>query len=141
VATRYQYAKDYLSQALYINQSIKSKTAQVESLRELTTSTTAKLTGMPRNPNPNYFDDYINKSLALEAEIAADLAALIDLKAEIIGVIKSVADRECRNLLELRYLSFRTWEMVAIEMFCDVRHVYRLHNKALAEVDAILRER
>jgi len=132
-------AKEYLSQARFIDQRINAKMFQLQSLRDLSTRVTVTLTGMPRNPNPCHMDDFIVKALDLENEIAADLQYLIELKAEITDTINRVESPECRMLLESRYLCFRTWEMIAIELFYDVRHVHRLHGKALREVDAIRR--
>jgi len=135
------YAKEYLSQALYIDQRITAKIQQMESLRDLSTRASDVLTGMPRTSNPSHMDDFVTKAIDLEAEIGADMHELINLKADIISVINSVATPEHRTLLEARYLCFRNWEVIAIQMYYDIRHIYRIHGKALGEVDAILRAR
>ena len=44
-------AKDFLNQAYLLDQQIKSKSEQIQSLNELATSCTATMTGMPHNPN------------------------------------------------------------------------------------------
>ena len=44
-------AKEFLSRAYLLDQRIKSKSEQIQSLNELATKCTATLTGMPRNPN------------------------------------------------------------------------------------------
>lgn len=43
-------AKDYLSQAKYLDQSINAKIQQLGQLNDLATKATAVLTGMPHNP-------------------------------------------------------------------------------------------
>ena len=70
----------------------------------------------------------------LEDEIRSDLEELVDLKHELITVIKQVDNTECRILLELRYLCFKTWEQIAVEMDCCIDNVYKLHRKALRMV-------
>lgn len=70
----------------------------------------------------------------LENEISADIDALVDLKREIVTAIKSVDSPEFGTLLELRYLCFKPWEQIALEMGYDLRWLYRLHQKALAVV-------
>ena len=67
----------------------------------------------------------------LENEINADIDHLVDLKDEILSVIKAVDDEECRLLLEKRYLNFEQWEDIAAEMCTGVKNIYRLHDKAL----------
>lgn len=132
-------AKEYLSQAYRIDQRINSKLEQVQSLRDLAMKASATISHMPRSASPNVHnvEDFICKALDLESEINADLCRLIDTKREIVTVIKCVENNELQTLLELRYLCFKTWEQIAVELHFDLRWVHRLHNRALNEVDAI----
>jgi hypothetical protein len=132
-------AKEYLSQAYRIDQRINSKLEQVQSLRELATKATTTLSDMPRSASPNVhrMQDFIAKALDLESEINADLCRLIDTKREIVTAVKCVENRELQTLLELRYLCFKTWEQIAVDLHFDLRWVHRLHGRALEEVEAI----
>ena len=133
-------AKDYLSQAYRIDQRINSKIEQVQSLRDLAEKATATLSDVPPSKgtrNIHRMEDVIAKMVDLESEINADLTHLINLKHEIVTVIKCVESPELQTLLELRYLCFKTWEQIAVELHFDLRWVHRLHNRALNEVDAI----
>lgn len=134
-------AKEYLSQAYRIDQRINSKLEQVQSLRDLATKATATLSDMPRNPSPNIhrMQDFIAKALDLESEINADLKSLIDLKLEVVTIIKCVERTELQTILEMRYLCFKTWEDIAVTLHYDLRHIHRLHGRALEEVDLIRR--
>lgn len=125
--------KEYLSQAHYIDQRINSKLEQVQSLRSLTTKATSTLSDMLGSPNRNLhrMEDIIVKMLDLESEINTDIEQLLSLKSEISSVVKKVENPEYRTLLELRYLCFKTWEQIAVEMDYDLRWVYRMHKKAL----------
>ena len=132
-------AKEYLSQAYRIDHRINSKIEQVQSLRDLAAKATATLSDMPRSASPNVhrMEDVIAKMVDLESEINADLTRLINLKHEIVTVVKCVESPELQTLLELRYLCFMTWEQIAVELHFDLRWVHRLHNRALNEVEAI----
>lgn len=79
----------------------------------------------------------IVKMMDLESVINADLNALVDLKHEIVTIIKCVEAPDLQTILELRYLYFNTWEEIAVELHLDIRWEHRLHNKALNEVEAI----
>ena len=126
-------ARDYLSQAYRLDQRINSKLEQVESLNELATKVSSTLTGMPKNPNSatSTMADTVTKIIALQAEINNDIDRLVDLKREMVAVIKAVANTERQTLLELRYLCFKTWEQIAVEMNYTVRNVHLLHKEAL----------
>jgi hypothetical protein len=129
-------ARDYLSQAYRLDQRINSKLEQVESLNELATKVSSTLTGMPKNPNraTSTMADTVTKIIALQAEINNDIERLVDLKREMVAVIKAVLNTERQTLLELRYLCFKTWEQIAVEMNYTVRNVHLLHKEALKAV-------
>ena len=126
--------KDYLSQAYRIDQRINSKLAQVMSLRDLLGKATGTLSGVPNSatPNPHSMEDTIAKMVDLENEINEDIDALVDLKAEIMRRIKRVENTEYQTILELRYLCFKRWEEIAVEMNFSLQHLYRLHEKAVS---------
>ena len=129
-------ARDYLSQAYRLDQRINSKLEQVESLNGLSTKVSSTLTGMPKNPNhaTSTMADTVTKIIALQAEINNDIDRLVDLKRELVAVIKAVSNTERQTLLELRYLCFKTWEQIAVEMNYTVRNVHLLHKEALTAV-------
>ena len=125
--------KDYLSQAYRIDQRINSKLAQVMSLRDLLGKATSTLSGAPKAaaPNPHSMEDTIAKMVDLENEINEDIDALVDLKAEIMRRIKRVENTEYQTVLELRYLCFKRWEEIAVDMGYSLRRLYELHDCAL----------
>ena len=125
--------KEYLSQAYRLDQRINSKLAQVTALNDLATKCTTTLTDMPRNPSRGIstMADAVEKIVDLQAEINRDIDALVDLKRNIVRAIKAVANTEYQTILELRYLCFKTWEQIAVDMGYNVRHVYRIHDEAV----------
>ena len=126
----------YLEQAYRIDQRINCKMEQVSSLHSLATKATSTITDMPGSPTRNIhkMEDIIAKIVDLENEINDDIDKLVDLKAEITTVIKEVDDPELQSLLEQRYLNFRTWEQIAVDMGYNVRHLYCMHDKELKKV-------
>ena len=127
--------KGYLSQARHLDTRIKSKLQQVDSLNELATNCSMILTGMPSNPSaPNSrMAEAITKIIDLQNEINHDIDTLVDLKREIMGVIKGIANPDFQTLLEKRYLCFLSWEKIAVDMGYDLRYVHKLHTQALEE--------
>ncbi len=133
-------AKTYLSQAYRIDSRINSKIEQVAPLRDLATKATSTLRDMPRSssPNLNRMEDVILKIITLEQEINADIDALVDLKQDIMHLIKRVQNPEYQAMLELRYLCFKAWEQIAVDMNYSIHHLYKLHNVALDVCDRLL---
>lgn len=135
-------AKDYLRQVFKLDKQINSKIEMLSELNTLATKCTAVLTGMPHNPSgsKHQMEDTIVKIITLQEEINKDVDTLVDLKTEIMHVISSVQDSDCRVLLEKRYLSFKTWEDIAADMDYGLRYVHILHKKALAMAETFIGE-
>ena len=129
-------AKEYLSQAYRLDQRIDAKIEQVMSLRNLAAKATSTLSDVAPSGTRNVhrMEDIIIKIIDFENEINADIDRLVDLKREITGVIKAVPNLEYQTLLELRYLSFKSWEQIAIEMNYSIQHIYRMREKAFKEI-------
>lgn len=129
-------AKDYLLQARYLDERITSKTQQIASLNDLATRCTSTFSDMPRNPNRggSKIEDCVIKIIELEESIKKDIEKLVDLKSEIMAVIKAVPNVEYQTLLEKRYLCFITWEQIAVDMNYSMQHIHRMHSSALKEI-------
>lgn len=133
-------AKEYMNQAYRIDHRINAKIEQVSSLHSLATKATSTLSDMPGSGTRNVtrMEDIIIKIITLENEINADIDTLVDLKRDIMSYIKRVSNPEYQTLLELRYLCFKTWEQVAVDMNYSMQHLFRLHDKALKEITGFL---
>ena len=129
-------AKEYLSQVMYIDQRIDTILEQVMSLREAATKATATLSDMPRPDSPNVrsMEDTIVKIVDLENEINRDIDRLVDLKAEARRLIGQVKEPDQQLVLELRYLCYKPWSEIMVELGCSEPTVYRLHGEALKKI-------
>lgn len=128
--------KEYLAQAYRIDQRINSKLEQIVSLRELATKATSTLSDTPPSGTRNVhsMEGIIVKMMEIENEINADIDLLIDLKKEIMTIIKSINNPEQQTLLELRYLCFKTWEQIAVDMGYSIQHLFRIHDKVIKNI-------
>jgi len=136
-------AKEFLSQAYRLDKRIERKIVVVQSLNDLATKATATISGMPHNPsgNKSQMADTVMKIIDLQNEINADIDMLVDLKAEIISVIKRVENSEYQMLLEQRYLCYESWDEISADMNYGLRWTHIMHERALGAVAAILSEK
>ena len=130
-------ARDFLSQAYRLDQRINCKIEQLSTLNDLATKATSTLTGMPHSPNKatSTLESAILKIVDLQREINDDIDHLVDVKAEITKVIKSVENVDQRFILEKRYLCWASWPEIAVELNVSNRRLYYLHDLALEEVE------
>ena len=131
-------AKEYLSQAIWLDQMIDSKLEQLETLKSLAMKVTSSFTKEKicgGNIEKSKMESTMVKVIDLENEINADIDRLVDLKKDIQDTINTMDDINQQLLLELRYLSGKGWDEIAASMGYDPRTVYRIHGKALKEFE------
>ena len=131
-------AKEYLSQAYRLDQRVDAKIEQVMALRNLAAKATSTLTDVAPSGTRNVhrMEDIIVKLIDLENEINADIDNLVALKHEIMAAIRSIHDPDYCTVLELRYLCFKPWDQIAVEMGYGIDNVYKLHRMALKTLEA-----
>ena len=122
-------AKEYMEQARYLDMQINSKIEQIRNLNELATKATTVYSDMPHSPNRN---------TSRMEETVVKIIDLENLKREIMRVVNRIEPAEYRTILEMRYLQFKKWEQIALLMSTDLRWVYRMHGRALNEVQKII---
>ena len=133
-------AKEYLSQAYRIDQRINAKLEQVERLRALTRKATVSYGGetVSHTRNVSALEDSIHRLMEAENELNGEIDRLVDLKRDIHRLLQRVREPELQLLLELRYLCFKSWSEIAVMMEYEDRYVYKVHGRALREVEKIL---
>ena len=129
-------AKEFLSRAYLLDQQIKSKLEQVESLRELSKKCTSAIDGerVSASAEPKKIEGIIAKIIDMENEINSDISNLVDIKHEIANTISTVENPIQKLLLEHRYILCKPWEEVADEIGCSIRTTFEQHGKILKKL-------
>lgn len=137
-------ALQYLKEIRRIDAKIDAKLEELERLNALITKTTVAMGGerVQTSGNPAKMENAVTKAVDLKDEINAEIDRLIDYKAEAIALIDSACDADSIRLLHSRYLQYKTWETIAVEM----RYTYQwvsdgLHKRALSQLQKALDER
>ena len=135
--------KEWLSRGWRIDREIRElEQAQVEALA-LATRTTAgtdgeRVDGGGDNSSERAMVAYADKAAEYAALIEEKIRELVSIKLEIIRAVKRVENPTLRAVLMARYVNFKTWEQIAVEMSYSYMHVCRLHGRALAEVRDVI---
>ena len=130
--------KEYLRQTFKLDTEIYSLRETVETLESKATKTTTAL-----NPNKvgnetintNIQEDTVVKMLDLKNQIAQKENELIKLKETIFNQIYKLDNQDYRILLTHRYINFKTFEEIAVDMNYSYRHITRMHGWALQEFE------
>ena len=127
--------KKWLMRGWEINKEINTLLEEKERAFALACSMTAptdheRVTTTRSNTSEDKFVRYAD----YEKEIDRRIDELYQIKLEILSAIELVNDSTLRKLLIKRYLQFKTWEQIAVEMNYSWRQIVRLHGKALQKI-------
>ena len=128
-------AKEYMSQAYIIDRHIKRMIERVLQLRYFTNNTILSDVQHCSMQNSCRREDVVRKIADMEEEIAGCNERLTETKKMIDDVIKRVDNPTYRLLLELRYQCYMLWPDIAHVIGYEFRYTYKLHKKALQQVD------
>ncbi len=132
-------AKTYLRKGYYINKQIDAKLAQLEQMRRLAMQMTPCIDGdRVSSTRSDRMASIIANIADMEAQINAEIDALVDTARNIKKIIETMGDERYRSLLEMRYVNLWTFERIAHEMGYDYRHTLRLHGEALQVADRVV---
>lgn len=131
-------AKESFKQLARMDAFIDAKKQRVDALKALALSTgSPNLSGMPKNPSKSLspMADAVCKALDLEAEIRSDEAKLQEKKVYLLELIGTLDCSDHQTVLIKRYFEHLSWENIASSMFYSTRWIYKLHGRALEEMD------
>lgn len=125
-------AKYYLRQIRRLDNIINAKLEQIEILKSMSTKITTDLSNeRVQTSVSDKLGSSVVKIVDLENELNDSIDRLIDLKSEAMKRIDSLENENYKLLLTLRYLNYKTWEQIAVEMNYSYRNIHKLHEKSL----------
>lgn len=133
-------AKEYLQQVRNADIAIKDKMEELADLEALATKLSGLSDGdkVQASSSQDKMADTVCEIADLKAEIHGEINSLLELKKEVREVIGKVSEPVLMSVLHKRYLQYKSWEKIAIEMGMSWRHTLRLHGKSLQEIEKIL---
>lgn len=122
---------------LYLDRLIEANSEEIQRLRSLAMSIPTA------DPSKEFikggvnvqsrFEEIIDKVVAMEQELYAEIGEYIKVKREIHEIIKNIDNPIYALVLRYRYIDMKTNEEIAEKIGCSVRHVYNLKTSALKE--------
>lgn len=127
--------KEFLQQIRHIDSQINGKMEQLDRMKALATKVTAAMSEAgARTSGPSRgMENTVDKIIALQEELNADIDRYVDLKRAANGIICRIDNEKYRRVLESRYLLGKTWETIAAEMGMTRQGVLKLHGRAIQE--------
>lgn len=124
----------YLQKLKNLNVKIEQKKLQLEDLKSKMESVGAiRYDGVRvKNSNPvSSVEKLTIRYVDLEAEISQDIMKFQEMKDRIINEIHQIEDSRYVEILFKRYVEYKTYELIAVEMNYSYDYVRTLHKRAV----------
>ena len=135
--------EEFLGRVRKLRNGIENKMLRIETLRDMSTSTTAAVSDMPRSDSPNLqrMETVLCKVADLESEIAQDRAAMETAKAEITAALSELEDYREQQALYGRYVECNAWAAIAKDCGFHIRTVQRQHDAGIEHLAVLMEGR
>ena len=131
-------AKDYLRRIRGMELDLKTIEHEIVEIETALTPITPSYQTdgwVQSSPEADKVTNGVCKLMAKKREFEAAWDALIDERDRAEKIIYAMKDRTDATILWWRYIKASRWELVAVKTNLDMRWVYRLHGRALAEFE------
>lgn len=131
------WAKEYLQQLRRLDTVIDQKIKELDDLRSMSTSVGSidyskeRVQTSPSGDAP--FVKIVNKMIELDEEINRDIDDFVDRKHKIINEIQSLENTKHIQILFKKYVEYKTFEQISVEMNYTYQYIVLLHGYALKE--------
>lgn len=135
-------AKEYLQQLKRLDTLIDQKIKELDELRSMSTVgavdySTERVQSSHSQDAP--FVRIVHKIIELEQEINSEIDTFVDKKHRIINQIQKLKNPDYISLLFKRYVEFKKFETIAIEMNYTYQYILNMHGYALKSFEEIMK--
>ena len=124
--------KQVLSRCWWLEARIKSERNALMQLRSVASKATPSYSLTSGGGGDGQkIENCVLRIVELETKNKETLVALVEAKEAALEIIETLPDARLQSLLRKRYLSYKKWEEIAVELKCSYRRVHQLHSKAL----------
>lgn len=127
--------KEYLHSYKILCRKLESLEEQLQSLREVEQSAKIQsISDMPKGSKQTDLSDIMVKIEAVFTKIVRLKVECLERKLEIENRIADMEDGIEADILRKRYLEFKPWEQICVEIGYSWMQTHRLHSKALSKL-------
>lgn len=134
-------AREFLSQYLKLEKSIKQKQEKATEIRAIAEKTTASFSSFS---SAGTVSDKVGNGAVVLADLAKEMEEesreLEKTLKKIETVIETLESQNQKNVLRYKYISGYSLERIAVELNYSWRQIRRYHKKALMTIDQRFKE-
>lgn len=132
--------KDFLQQYQQVLTDIRNLEAEAKEVENLAMSSTLCIDRerVQSFGRQDRMAELATKVVDIEHQILVERMQALDTLKSVREVIQEIENKNYRRLLYQKYIEDHTWEQIAEEMSYSVKHIYKMHGRALQEVNNYL---
>ena len=136
-------AKEYLERIKMMDAIVDSKLEELAMLKSMVKRITPVMntTGGGAAGNQDKMSETIAKIVDLQEEINRDVDMVVNLKKDANELLAKIKRPEYYQVLHKRYVLFKSFEQIAMEMKYSYRGICYVHGRALQAFGKVLEER
>lgn len=132
-------AKEYLSQAYYIDKRIDTLNNELIMLESKLCKCTANYNSAGHSNNTRSAFEYtIDKVMQYRDRLNNEIDNLVDKKNDIKRMIDKLDNDKEKIILHKRYINFQNFESIAEDLDITPRQVYKIHKKSLEKIEKFI---
>ena len=131
-------AKEYLQQIRKLDRMIDHRIKERDSLRNFDGVSGISYDGDPVQTSPDGsapFERTVEKLIALEEQLDRLIDEFVETRNRIIGEIHGLKNTNHVDLLFKRYVEYKTFEQISVEMHYDYYYTCQMHGQALRDFE------
>ena len=125
-----------LKRYIYLYQEIEILLEELERAKSYRERMTQLLSDVPKGGGSDgtMLETATERIIEIETRIAGQVQQLTQERMETDEMISSIDNQWMRMIMQMHYISGKTWEQIADALFMDIRWVFRMRKKAIKKL-------
>lgn len=125
-----------LKRYIYLYQEIEILLEELERAKSCRERMTQLLSDVPKGGGSDgtMLETATERIIEIETRIAGQVQQLTQERMETDEMISSIDNQRMRMIMQMHYISGKTWEQIADALFMDIRWVFRMRKKAIKKL-------
>lgn len=129
-------AKELLKGIIKLRKAIDYRKFKIEMLEAEAEKVTVPITGMPHSPSPD--PSPMATAICEKIDLEREIKELTEKRKSLIAQIELLDNEDYQKLLKKRYEREEKWADISAIIGYSLNYTYRLHRRAIYELDCIL---
>ena len=133
-------AKDFCSQFFFLQLRLNQRLKEIDALQSMAKKVTGVISKSPsgNSKDVSRIENAVAEIYECTEKLAEEISGAVTVREKILSTIKRLENPNERLVIEMRYIGFDSWESIAKKTSFSLPHIFRLHRRALKNLETKL---